>query len=95
MTPIGNPIPSVRMIGVLADAKKSFDVRVYAGAPHGFLNDTMPGRFRAAQTTAAWNQITTFLDAVFNGKYAKDRVVWRFESDTSADYDFSKMKRWE
>jgi carboxymethylenebutenolidase len=85
----------VRMASVLANAKKSFDVRVYAGAPHGFLNDTMPGRFRAEQTGAAWNQITTFLDAVFNGRYPKDRVVWRFESDSSADYDFTKMKRWE
>jgi carboxymethylenebutenolidase len=85
----------VRMIDVLADAKKSFDVRVYADAPHGFLNDTMPGRFRAEQTRAAWNQITAFLDAVFSGKYRRDRVVWRFESDSSVDYDFTKMKRWE
>ena len=85
----------VRMIGVLAGAKISFDLRVYAGAPHGFLNDTMPGRFRAEQTKAAWNQITTFLDAVFTGKYGKDRVVWHVESDTSKDYDFTKMKRWE
>jgi carboxymethylenebutenolidase len=85
----------VRMISVLAAAKKSFDVRVYSGAPHGFLNDTMPGRFRAEQTQAAWNQITTFLNAVFTGKYPKDRVIWRVESDTSMDYDFSKMKRWE
>jgi carboxymethylenebutenolidase len=85
----------VRMISVLAGAKKSFDVRVYAGAPHGFLNDTMPGRFRAEQTHAAWNQITTFLNAVFTGKYPKDRVIWRVESDTSVDYDFTKMKRWE
>ncbi len=85
----------VRMVSVLADAKKSFDVRVYGGAPHGFLNDTMPGRFRAAQTDAAWNQIMRFLDAVFSGKYLKDRVLWRFESDASADYDFTKMKRWE
>jgi carboxymethylenebutenolidase len=85
----------VRMVGVLANAKKSFDVRVYAGAPHGFLNDTMPGRFRAGQSSAAWQQITTFLDAVFSDKYARDRVVWRFESDSAADYDFTKMKRWE
>jgi carboxymethylenebutenolidase len=85
----------VRMVSVLANAKKSFDLRVYAGAPHGFLNDTMPGRFRAEQTHAAWTQITSFLDAVFSGQYPKDRVLWRFESDSAADYDFTKMKRWE
>jgi carboxymethylenebutenolidase len=85
----------VRMVGVLANARKSFDVRVYAGAPHGFLNDTMPGRFRSEQTEAAWHQITTFLAAVFSGAHSKERVIWRFESDTSVDYDFTKMKRWE
>jgi carboxymethylenebutenolidase len=85
----------LRMVSVLANAKKSFDIRVYAGAPHGFLNDTMPGRFRPEQTQAAWNQITNFLRAVFNGGYPKDRVMWNFHSDTSSDYDFTKMKRWE
>jgi carboxymethylenebutenolidase len=85
----------VRMVSVLANARKSFDIRVYAGAPHGFLNDTMPGRFRPEQTQTAWKQITSFLQAVFNGRYPKDRVIWNFQSDSSADYDFTKMKRWE
>jgi len=83
------------MCTTLAGAKKSFDIRVYPDAPHGFLNDTMPGRFRAAQTEAAWNQITSFLKSVFTGEWKKDRVIWRFEADTSVDYDFTKMKRWE
>jgi carboxymethylenebutenolidase len=85
----------VRMATVLAGAKKSFEIRVYPDAPHGFLNDTMPGRFRTAQTQSAWNQITSFLRSVFAGEWKKDRVLWRFEADTSADYDFTKMKRWE
>ncbi|HXF76723.1 MAG TPA: dienelactone hydrolase family protein [Methylomirabilota bacterium] len=85
----------LRMGAVLAAAKKSFDIRVYPDAPHGFLNDTMPGRFRPAQAAAAWNQIASFLKAVFAGEWKKERVRWRFEADTSVDYDFSKMKRWE
>jgi carboxymethylenebutenolidase len=85
----------VRMLTVLADAKKSFDIRVYADAPHGFLNDTMPGRFRPAQAEAAWHQIASFLSSVFSGGWNKDRVVWRFEADSSVNYDFSQMKRWE
>lgn len=85
----------LRMCTVLAGAKKSFDVRVYPDAPHGFLNDTMPGRFRAPQTEAAWNQITAFLKSVFAGGWKKDRLVWRFDADTAVDYDFTKMKRWE
>ena len=61
LVPLDNVL---RMCNVLATARKSFDIRVYAEAPHGFLNDTMPGRYRAAQTQAAWRQILTFLDAV-------------------------------
>ena len=85
----------VRMFSVLAQAKKSFDIRMYADAPHGFLNDTMPGRFRADQADAAWNQITSFLRSVFAGEWKKDRAIWRFDANSSLDYDFSKMKRWE
>ena len=85
----------VRMASALAQAKKSFDIRIYADAPHGFLNDTMPGRFRPAQTEVAWQQITSFLRSVFAGEWKKDRLIWRFQADTSANYDFSAMKRWE
>ena len=85
----------LRMRNVLESANKSFDIRIYPDAPHGFLNDTMPGRYRAEQTEAAWNQLLSFLDLVLKRGWNKDRAVWRFESDTSAHYDFSKNKRWE
>ncbi|MGH7795100.1 MAG: dienelactone hydrolase family protein [Candidatus Binatia bacterium] len=85
----------VRMFSVLAQAKKSFDIRMYADAPHGFLNDTMPGRFRPGRAEAAWQQIASFLQSVFAGAWKKDRAVWRFEADSSVNYDFTKMKRWE
>ena len=85
----------LRMFTVLAEAKKSFDIRIYPDAPHGFLNDTMPGRYRRPQSDAAWSQITTFLQTVFTGEQKRDRALWRFEADTSVNYDFSSMKRWE
>jgi carboxymethylenebutenolidase len=85
----------VRMCTVLAAAKKSFGIRVYPDAPHGFLNDTMPGRYRQPQSDAAWNQITSFLKSVFAGEWKKERATWRFEAESSLDYDFAKMKRWE
>ena len=85
----------LRLCNILATARKSFDIRVYADAPHGFLNDTMPGRYRAAQTQAAWSQILSFLDVVLNQGWNKERVIWRLESDTSLHYDFSKNRRWE
>jgi carboxymethylenebutenolidase len=85
----------VRMAGVLSAAKKSFGIRVYPDAPHGFLNDTMPGRYRQPQSDAAWNQIVSFLRSVFAGEWKKDRVIWRLEADSAVGYDFTKMKRWE
>jgi len=85
----------IRMAAVLAQAKKSFGIRIYPDAPHGFLNDTMPGRYRELQSNAAWNQIASFLKSVFANEWRKDRIIWRFEADSSADYDFTKMKRWE
>ncbi len=92
LVPLDNVL---RMANVLASAKKSFDIRIYPDAPHGFLNDTMPGRFRPTQTQAAWNQITSFLKSAFNGEWNKERAIWRIESDTSIHYDFTKNKRWE
>ncbi len=85
----------VRMTAVLAAAKKSFGIRVYPDAPHGFLNDTMPGRYRQSQSDAAWNQIISFLKSVFAGEWKKERATWRFEADSSLDYNFATMKRWE
>jgi len=85
----------LRMSTVLAANRKSFSIRVYPGAPHGFLNDTMPGRYRQLQSDAAWNQIVSFLQSVIAGEWKKDRAIWRFEADSSLDYDFTKMKRWE
>jgi carboxymethylenebutenolidase len=90
------PVPNVaRMCNILAEARKSFDVCVYPDCPHGFLNDTMPGRYRTAQAQVAWHQITSFLKSVFNGEWSKERAIWRFSSDTSVHYDFTKNKRWE
>lgn len=85
----------IRMFNVLTQAKKSFDIRIYPDAPHGFLNDTMPGRYRPAQADAAWTQITLFLRSVFSEEWKKERAIWRFESDSSIHYDFTKNKRWE
>jgi carboxymethylenebutenolidase len=84
----------LRMRNVMENAKKSFDIRVYPDAPHGFMNDTMPGRYRPDQAKAAWEQIITFLGNVTGTGWDRERVSWRFVADTSPNYDFSKHKRW-
>jgi carboxymethylenebutenolidase len=85
----------LRMRNVLENANKSFDIRIYPDAPHGFLNDTMPGRYRAAQAQAAWEQVVSFLQQALKQPRDDQRAIWHFASNTSTSYDFSKNKRWE
>jgi carboxymethylenebutenolidase len=75
--------------------QKSYEMHVYAGAPHGWLNNTMPGRYRKAQAEAAWGSQQRFLRDVFAGQWSGSTVRWRFDSAFGSDYDFSKNKRQE
>ena len=74
--------------------RKSYDIHIYRGAPHGWLNDTMPGRYRKTEAEAGWAAQQRFLTEVFGGKW-DDVVRWQFESDCSHDYDYSKNVRME
>jgi carboxymethylenebutenolidase len=84
-----------RLRNAFEASRLSYHVAVYAGAPHGWLNDTMPGRYRKAQAEAGWDAQQKFLAERLKGDGAPDLVSWRFESDINADYDFSKNKRLE
>lgn len=80
---------------VLEEKRRSYEFMVYRDMPHGWLNDTMPGRYRPRQAEHAWNLILDFLDRVSNRAYPPDRAIWKLESDIAVDYDFSKNVRWE
>jgi len=80
---------------VLEEGRRSYRMKVFAGMPHGWLNDTMPGRYRAKEAEEAWNVLLAFLDEVFSGRWPGGRVRWEFESATAPDYDFSKNIRLE
>ncbi len=75
--------------------RKSYEIRLYEGAPHGWLNDTMPGRYRKSQAEAGWAAQQRFLSKVFDGEFAANLVSWRFEGNSGTDYDFSKNVRLE
>jgi carboxymethylenebutenolidase len=75
--------------------EKSYTIRVFAGAPHGWLNDTMPGRYRREAAEAAWALQLEFLHRVFDPGRDKTRRVQVYASDHAADYDFSKNVRME
>jgi carboxymethylenebutenolidase len=72
---------------------KSYTIKIYPGAPHGWLNDTMPGRYRRDAAEAAWAFQLAFLRRVFDPGYDKSRRVQIYESEHAADYDFTKNKR--
>ncbi len=73
--------------------RKSYHIKIFAGMPHGWLNDTMPGRYRAKEAEEAWRLAIEFLGRVDAGAYPRDRVRWLFESDSAIDYDPSKNVR--
>lgn len=74
---------------------KTYTIKVFAGAPHGWLNDTMPGRYRRDAAEAAWALQLAFLKRIFEPKYDKTRRVQAYECDYAADYDFTKNVRME
>ena len=85
----------VRFRNCLEKAKKNCHIRIYAGAPHGWLNDTMPGRYRKEAAKDAWLLMMSFLKQCFSGGWDRDRIVCRYESDYSTKYNFSKNVRLE
>ena len=87
-------VPDVlRLRNTLELHRKSYEFTLFRDMPHGWMNSTMPGRYRPKQSEEAWSLILDFLNRVFEGDFPKDRVVWRFQSDTSPSYDFSQKVR--
>ncbi|HEY4317395.1 MAG TPA: dienelactone hydrolase family protein [Herbaspirillum sp.] len=84
-----------RMREALEINRKSYRMHVLEGAPHGFLNDTMPGRYRPCDTKVAWKMLLDFIDEVTTGAWPKEKVQWQFQSCSAAQYDFGKNVRLE
>lgn len=76
-------------------ARRSYRITMFADAPHGWLNDTMPGRYRAAQAAQAWGDLVAFLAEHLVTDAPDDIVRWRFTATTAAAYDFKKNVRME
>jgi len=55
----------------------------------------MPGRYRKEAAKDAWSLMMTFLKQCFAGAWDKDRIVCRYESEYSSQYDFGKNVRLE
>jgi carboxymethylenebutenolidase len=74
---------------------KSYNIHVYRDAPHGWLNDTMPGRYRRAQAEAAWAHQLAFLEQVLTPGYDRSTRMQHYAADLAVDYDFSRNVRHE
>lgn len=85
----------LRFRAALEQGKKSYHIRIYPGAPHGWLNDTMPGRYRKEAANDAWKLLLDFLKKSGRDGARKNRISWTFESDFSPAYDFKKNVRME
>jgi carboxymethylenebutenolidase len=75
--------------------RKNYRIHLYRDAPHGWLNDTMPGRYRRAQAEAAWADQIAFLAEVLAPGYDRTTCVQRYAADIAADYEFSRNVRHE
>jgi len=85
----------VRFRNCLEKERKSYYVRLYRDAPHGWLNDTMPGRYRKEAAKDAWTLMMAFLKRCFADGWDRERIFSTFESDYSTHYDFTKNVRME
>ncbi|HZD63127.1 MAG TPA: hypothetical protein VE200_10075, partial [Xanthobacteraceae bacterium] len=70
-------------------------IHVYRDAPHGWLNDTMRGRYRRAQAEAAWAHQRAFLQTVLAPAHDRSSRIQRYAADIAVDYDFSRNVRQE
>jgi carboxymethylenebutenolidase len=82
-----------RVRDLLEDGRRSYEFVMYPDLPHGWLNDTMPGRFRAAQARETFELIVSWLQATFAAGAGAPAVSWRFTSTIAADYDFASNTR--
>lgn len=80
----------LRMRNTVEKSDISYRMKVMPDAPHAFLNDTMPKRYRPEQAQQAWQLLLDFLQDVFNTGWPQDEVIWDFKSCVAKDYDFKK-----
>ncbi len=82
-----------RLRDALEAHRKTYEFKLFRDMPHGWMNSTMPGRYRPKESEEAWTDILNFLERVYAGEFPADRVTWRFESDISRTYDSDERVR--
>lgn len=76
------------------DVGQSYEITLYQGAPHGWMNSTMPGRFRPEIAELSFAELAGFLgDHLRSPKPRDSEISWRYHATFARDYDFSQNKR--
>ena len=89
-------VPDVqRFRNTLEKYGKSYEIVIYPDAPHGWLNDTMPGRYRPDTAKLAWDRILGFFEEMLTKRNSSELIFSRYEGQVHPDYDFSKNVRLE
>lgn len=86
-----------RLRTALEDAGRSYEFVLEQGLPHGWLNPTMPGRFREEAAERTWARMLAFVERTLAAGPAPGEgdLRWRFEAVVSRDYDFASNVRVE
>jgi carboxymethylenebutenolidase len=84
-----------RIRGALEVSDLSYRMRVVPKVPHGFLNDTMPGRYRPKEAEKAWGYLLSFLEDVLEHGWPNGIVEWDMQIIKCTGYDFKKNVRME
>jgi carboxymethylenebutenolidase len=79
--------------GLLEEGRRSYEFVVYPDLPHGWLNDTMPGRFRAVAARETTERMVSWLHSTLASGPRDGAVSWRFTSTIAPDYDFASNTR--
>ena len=74
---------------------KTFSIKLFGDAPHGFCNETMPGRYRHEQAEAGLDMQVDFIQEIFSPAYDASRIAQRYDADVSTRYDYAKNVRVE
>lgn len=82
-----------RVRNLLEDSRRSYDFVLYPDLPHGWLNDTMPGRFRAREAQQSFDTIVEWLRGRFGSAEPSASISWTFRSTFAETYDFAANER--
>jgi carboxymethylenebutenolidase len=74
---------------------RGYDISIVRDMPHGWINDTMPGRYRAEQAELVWSRMAGFLESTMDMDRRVDDVEWTFRARVGNDYDFTSNRRQE